>query len=214
MKTARTVLFQGDSITDCGRRNCGGEGFDCHGMGPGYPGMVAAQLACDRPELELDFVNLGISGNRVSNLYDRWQEDCINLHPDVLSILIGVNDIWHFFKRNELPDVPRFARVYRELLTWTRRELPHVKLVLMDPFLSPEVENRYPMVPDVAKERRIVAELAKDFDAIHVRLQEVFDAAAKRAPQAHWSADGVHPTPAGQQLIAEAWIAATSGLWE
>ena len=214
MSSTVTVLFQGDSITDCGRRNCGGEGFDCHGLGPGYPGMVAAQLACDRPELKLNFVNLGISGNRVSNLYDRWQKDCLDLRPDVLSILIGVNDIWHYFKRNELPDVPRFARVYRELLTWTRRDLPQVKLVLMDPFLSPEVENRYPMVPDVAEERAIVAELAADFDAVHIKLQEVFDAASKRAPQAHWSADGVHPTPAGQQLIAEAWIAATAGIWE
>ena len=209
-----TVLFQGDSITDCGRRNCGGEGFDCHGMGPGYPGMIAARLACDRPEVEWKFINLGVSGNRIVDLYARWKADCINLRPDVLSILVGVNDTWHEFNRRNGVEVPRFARIYRELLSWTRQELPDVRFVLLDPFLCSEVNDRRPMAADVAARREVVAELAKDFGAVHIKLQELFDTAAKRAPQAHWSADGVHPTPAGQQLIADAWIAATSGFWK
>ena len=90
-----TVLFQGDSVTDCGRNNCGGEGFDNMGLGPGYPGMIAARLACDRPDIEWNFINRGISGNRIVDLYARWKADCINLSPDILSILIGVNDTWH-----------------------------------------------------------------------------------------------------------------------
>ena len=84
------VLFQGDSITDCGRRNCGGEGFDAHGLGPGYPAMVAARLQCDRPELEWNFINLGISGNRIVDLYARWKADCLNLHPDVVTQLCSM----------------------------------------------------------------------------------------------------------------------------
>ena len=208
-----TVLFQGDSITDCGRSNCGGAGFDAHGMGPGYPGMIAARLLCDRPDVEWNFINLGISGNRIVDLYARWKMDCINLRPDVVSILVGVNDTWHEFNRQNGVEVPRYARIYRELLSWTRQELPQVKFVLLDPFLCPEVGDRYPMAADVAARRKVVAELAEQFDAVHLKTQELFDAAARRAPQSHWSADGVHPTPAGQQLIADAWIAATAGLW-
>ena len=205
-----TILFQGDSITDCGREKCGGAGFDCHGLGPGYPGMIAARLQCDRPETDWKFINLGISGNRIVDLYARWKIDCINLRPDLVSILVGVNDTWHEFHRANGVEVPRYARIYRELLQWTRQELPEVKFVLMDPFLLPEVEDRSAMVPDVAARREVVAELAAEFGAVHLELQKLFDTASERAPQAHWSADGVHPTPAGQQLIADAWIAAVS----
>ena len=212
--SAYTVLFQGDSITDCGRNNCGGAGFDAHGMGPGYPGLIAARLLCDRPEIEWNFINLGISGNRVVDLYARWKIDCINHRPDVVSILVGVNDTWHEFNRHNGVEVPRYARIYRELLTWTRQELPDVNFVLLDPFLCPEVGDRYPMAADVAARREVVEKLAAEFGAAHIRTQELFDAAAKRAPMAHWSADGVHPTPAGQQLIADAWIAATSDFWK
>ena len=212
--SAYTVLFQGDSITDCGRDKCGGAGFDCHGLGPGYPGMIAARLVCDRPEIGWNFINRGISGNRVVDLYARWKIDALNLRPDVVSILIGVNDTWHEFNRGNGVEVPRYAKIYREILEWTRRELPQVRFVLMDPFLCPEAGDRAAMVPDVAARREVVAQLAAEFGAVHLELQKLFDAAATRAPQTVWSADGVHPTPAGQQLIADAWIAATAGFWK
>ena len=124
-----TVLFQGASITDCGRATCGGAGFDNRGLGPGYPGMIAARLACDRPDVDWQFINRGISGNRIVDLYARWKADCINLAPDVLSILIGVNDTWHEVHYNNGVEVPRYARFYRELLTWTRDALPAVILL-------------------------------------------------------------------------------------
>ena len=205
-----TILFQGDSITDCGREKCGGAGFDCHGLGPGYPGMIAARLQCDRPEVDWTFINLGISGNRIVDLYARWKKDCLNLRPDAVSILIGVNDTWHEVVRQNGVEVPRYARIYRELLAWTKHELPEVKFVLLDPFLCPEAGECAAMIDEVAERRTVVAELAAEFGAVHVRTQELFDAAARRAPQSHWSADGVHPTPAGQQLIADAWIAAAA----
>lgn len=208
-----TVLFQGDSITDCGRATCGGAGFDNRGLGPGYPGMIAARLACDRPDVDWQFINRGISGNRIVDLYARWKADCINLAPDVLSILIGVNDTWHEVHYNNGVEVPRYARFYRELLTWTRDALPAVRFVLLDPFVCPHVSGRDAFVPELIDRRKVVAELAKEFNAVHIPLQDIFNEAFKRAPEAHWSADGVHPTPAGHQLITDAWLKATPQLF-
>ena len=208
-----TVLFQGDSVTDCGRNNCGSAGFNSLGLGPGYPGMVAARLTCDRPDIEWNFINRGISGNRIVDLYARWKADCINLAPDILSILIGVNDTWHHFGNNNGVEVPRYARFYRELLTWTREALPQIKFILMDPFVCPDVNDRNLFVPELIERRKVVAELAKEFNAVHIPLQDIFDQAFTRAPQAHWAADGVHPTPAGHQLITDAWIQAANKLF-
>ena len=208
-----SILFQGDSITDCGRSREYANLRPGAGLGSGYPTLIAARLFCDHPETEWNIMNRAISGNRVVDLYARWKIDALNLKPDVLSIMIGVNDTWHEKATQNGVEVPRYARIYRELLQWTRQELPEVKFVLMDPFLLPEVEDRSAMVPDVAARREVVAELAAEFGAVHLKLQELFDAASRRAPQAHWSADGVHPTPAGQQLIADAWIAAVSGVF-
>ena len=162
-----TVLFQGDSITDCGRATCGGAGFDNRGLGPGYPGMIAARLACDRPDVDWQFINRGISGNRI-----------------VLSILIGVNDTWHEVHYNNGVEVPRYARFYRELLTWTRDALPAVRFVLLDPFVCPHVSGRDAFVPELIERRKVVAELAKEFNAVHIPLQDIFNEAFKRAPEA------------------------------
>ena len=136
------------------------------------------------------------------------------MRPDVVSILIGVNDTWHEFSHGNGVEPQRYERIYREILDWTRRELPHVRFVLMDPFLCPEVGDCRAMVPEIAVRREIVSGLAADFGAVHIALQVLFDAASERAPQSKWSADGVHPTPSGQQLIADAWIAATADFWK
>lgn len=208
-----TVLFQGDSITDCGRATCGGAGFNNNGLGPGYPGMIAARLMCDRPDLEWEFINRGISGNRIVDLYARWKADCLNLKPDVLSLLIGVNDIWHHLSSNNGVGVSRYARFYRELLTWTREELPTVRFVLLDPFVCPNLPGRAEFVDDLVERRKVVSALANEFGAVHIPLQEIFNAAFQRAPEAYWAADGVHPTPAGHQLITDAWLEAAAPLF-
>ena len=200
-----TILFQGDSITDCGRATCGGAGY-VSTLGPGYPGMIASRILCDRPEIEWNFINRAISGNRVVDLYARWKIDAINLNPDWISILIGINDTWHEFGNQNGVEVPRYERIYRELLAWTRSVLPKVRFVLMDPFVCPSLPGRAEFVPEVQERREVVARLAKEFDAIHIPLQEVFNKAFERAPEAYWSADGVHPTPAGHQLITDAWL--------
>lgn len=201
-----TILFQGDSITDCGRGTPGSAGFNSNGLGPGYPLLVATRLLCDAPEKDWNFINRGISGNRVVDLYARWKIDALNLKPDVISILIGVNDTWHEFSRNNGVEIPRFERIYRELLQWSKEVLPNVKFVLMDPFVCPGLPDRAMFVPDVTARQEVVARLVDEFDCAHLRTQEVFNQAFTRAPEAFWSADGVHPTPAGHQLIADAWL--------
>ena len=210
--TKTTILFQGDSITDCGRAACGGAGFDSKGLGPGYPGMIAARLACDRPGVEWDFINRGISGNRVVDLYARWKIDALNLKPDFLSILIGVNDTWHEFGSPNGVEIPRYERFYRELIEWTQRELPSVKLVLLEPFVLCFGAVSDPWLPEIAERARIVRTLAEEYSALFVPLQDLFSEAAKKAPPSHWLVDGVHPTAAGHQLIADAWLRAVSPL--
>jgi len=196
----KTILFQGDSITDCGRVSGAGGGMGC-----GYPAMILARLMCDQPEAEWNIINRGTSGNRIVDLYARWRVDCLNLNPDVLSILVGVNDTWHEDNQNGV-EVPRYARFYRELLEWTLKARPGVRLVLMEPFICAQNEKLEIMLADVRQRAEVVKSLAKEFDAVFIPLQSVFEAASQRAPMAHWAADGVHPTPAGHQLIADAWL--------
>ena len=196
----KTILFQGDSITDCGRVSGAGGGMGC-----GYPAMILARLMCDVPETEWRFFNRGISGNRIVDLYARWRVDCLNLEPDILSVLVGVNDTWHEENKNGV-DVPRYERFYRELLEWTLATRPSVRLVLMEPFLCVHNEKLASMFEDVRQRAAVVKSLAKEFDAVFIPLQSIFDAASECVPIAYWAAEGVHPTPAGHQLIADAWL--------
>jgi lysophospholipase L1-like esterase len=205
------ILFQGDSITDCGRDKSkdGGSGVDGgQHLGCGYAMLAAARLLADRPTDGLVVRNLGISGNRVVDLAARAQEHVWNLRPDVLSILIGVNDTWHAFNRQAGVDLPRYERTYRQLLADTRERLPGVRLVLCEPFVLPCGVVGPGWREDVDKRRAVVALLACEFSAVLVEFQKDFDVACGCAPPAYWAADGVHPTPAGHQLMADAWLAA------
>ena len=210
--TKTTVLFQGDSITDCGRAACGGAGFDSKGLGPGYPGMIAARLACDRPGVEWDFINRGISGNRVVDLYARWKIDALNLKPDFLSILIGVNDTGHEKVLRNGVEVPRYEQFYRMLLDWTLKELPNVKLVLLEPFVFPFGAVTPDWVDEIAQRGDVVRRIADDYQAVFIPVQSILNDALQKAPREHWLADGIHPMPAGHQLIADAWLKATASI--
>ena len=205
MKT--TILFQGDSITDCGRAAGPAAGYSNGGMGPGYPALVMARTMRDYPAREWNFLNRGISGNRIVDLYARWRVDCLNLKPDVLSIMIGVNDVWHEENRNGV-DAPRFERFYRELLKWTKSELPEIRLVILEPFIVMSSDATSKMRPEVVKRAEVAKAVAQEFGAAFVPLQRLFDEASRLAPPAFWAADGVHPSPAGHQLIADAWLGA------
>jgi len=205
------ILFQGDSITDVGRAR--EENLPLgQGLGTGYPQLVTARLITDYPARPWIIENKGISGNRVVDLYARWKIDALNLHPQLISILIGINDTWHEFGRKNGVEVPRYEMVYRELLRWTKEVLPEVKLVLMEPFCFCFGAVGPDWVPEVKERGKIVRKLAEEFDALFLPCQSILDKALERAPQEFWLRDGVHPALAGHQLLADAWIEATKEL--
>ena len=203
------ILFQGDSITDCGRARLEitDPGYPRTGLGPGYPYLIATRLLCDRGR-DFQFYNFGISGNRIVDLYARWKADCINLRPDILSVLIGVNDTWHEKARRNGVEVPRYEQFYRMLMDWTLKELPDIGIVLLEPFVFPFGAVSEDWLDEIAQRGEVVRRIANDYHAVFVPLQSVLNNALNVAPQEHWLADGVHPMPAGHQLIADAWLKA------
>ena len=209
-----TILFQGDSITDCGRASCGGAGFSNDGLGPGYPGLIAARLLCNRPEVSWKFINRGISGSRTVDLYARWKIDGINLKPDIITILVGINDTWHRYCGDNGVELERAERIYREILSWTLEQLPGVHFILMEPFAlkTGTLSEEDIRLQEVAARGRFVKKLAGEFRTGFIPCQELFDHALRRAPMKHWLHDGVHPTPAGHQLLADAWLEAAKPL--
>ncbi|MCF8224350.1 MAG: SGNH/GDSL hydrolase family protein [Bacteroidales bacterium] len=202
-----TILFQGDSITDAGRNK--NQQFPNHGnsFGTGYAMLIAARLLGEMPAKGLTIYNRGISGNKVYQLADRWQEDCLDLEPDILSILIGVNDYWHRRNGNYDGTPGIYENDYRKLLERTRKALPEIRLVICEPFILPgtsAVDESWeePFRPY----QKIAQKLAKEFEAVWVPYQKAFSTAAKKAPATYWTGDGVHPSMAGAQLMANTWL--------
>ena len=197
------ILFQGDSITDCGRdRSLGGS------MGTGYAMMASSFLSALHPELSPVFFNRGLSGNRTGDLLARWQADCLDLKPDVLSILIGINDVWRRYDSNRPTSVETFADNYGRILEKTRAALPGVRLLLMEPFVLPVPEDRHAWREDLDPKIAVIRRLAREYEVTYVPLDGIFAAASTRKEPAFWAEDGVHPTPAGHALIAQSWLKA------
>jgi lysophospholipase L1-like esterase len=193
------ILFQGDSITDGNR---GRSADPNHILGHGYAFIIAAKFGGGFPELKLDFMNRGISGNTVLDLEKRWQKDTLDLKPDILSVLIGVND-----NGRNVP-LDQFEQVYDKLLTDTRAANPKIQFVLCEPFGLPvgkRKENCDAWMSGINARRDIVAKLAKKHHAPLVRFQRAFDDATRRAPAEHWIWDSVHPTYNGHQIMADEW---------
>lgn len=196
------LLFQGDSITDAGRA-C----YDNpHATGTGYPHLIEAQFTYDHTDVEV--LNCGISGNRVVDLLARWKKDCLNLKPDVLTILIGVNDVWHELNYQNGVGCELYEEIYRILLRETRSALPDTRIILMGAYVThgaaTDSDWEY-FYEEVEARREIVRRLAQEYGLEYIDLQKAFDDALQKAPAGHWTADGVHPTPAGHQLIAQTW---------
>ncbi len=202
-----TILFQGDSITDAGRdKRKEGNANDASALGRGYVYLIAAKLLADRAGDDLQIYNRGISGNKVFQLAERWDKDCLDLKPDVLSILIGVNDIWHTLNGNYDGTVEKYEADYRALLTRTRRELPDIKLIICEPFVLRCGAVNEHWFPEFDRYLAAARKMSREFSAIFVPFQSMFDKATKLAPPAHWAADGVHPTAAGASLMAQEWL--------
>jgi lysophospholipase L1-like esterase len=205
-KENSVILFQGDSITDCGRSR-EADAVNC-GLGGGYANMIAAELLAKEPEKQYKIYNRGISGNRIVDVYARWKIDGVNLKPDVLSMLIGINDIWHEFGSNNGVEADRFDQFYRMVLDWTLKELPDIKLVICEPFALPCGAISDEWTPILKERQAIVKKIADDYKATFVPFQAMFDEAMTKAAPEYWAADGVHPSIAGHNLMADAWVKA------
>jgi lysophospholipase L1-like esterase len=209
-KRGSRLLFQGDSITDMNRgRN---ENDRNHHLGHGYVYLIAARLNVEMAEAQLDFLNRGISGHTVADLRGRWQSDAIDLEPDLLSILVGANDA----ARGIQPEA--FESDYRYILDAGRERNSELRLVLLDPFVlrSGRLKDEDQWIARRAateKLRVVVARLAKDYKAVHIKTQHIFDVAATAVSPDQWIWDGVHPLPQGHELIARNWLQEVSARW-
>jgi lysophospholipase L1-like esterase len=195
------VLFQGDSITDGNR---GRSADPNHILGHGYVFLIAARHGAAYPEAAVEFINRGVSGNTVLDLEKRWQKDVMDLKPDLLSVLIGVND-----NGKNVP-FEQYEATYDRLLAEARAANPKLRIVLCEPFLKPTGN----LDPGIEKRREIVGTLAAKYGAALVRFQPVFDAAAKKAPAEYWVWDKVHPTYRGHQLMADEWERTVREFWK
>ncbi|GAA0546765.1 SGNH/GDSL hydrolase family protein [Chitinophaga japonensis] len=206
LKKDAVVLFQGDSITDAGRKRSEMEPNNTGALGHGYAFLAAASLLEQHAGKNLKIYNKGISGNKVYQLAERWDADCLDLKPDVLSILIGVNDFWHKLNGNYDGTIQKYRDDFKALLTRTKEKLPNVQLIIGEPFAVTgvkAVDDRW--YPDFNEYRQAAREIAASFNAVFIPYQSVFDKAQKTAPGAYWTGDGVHPSIAGAALMAEAW---------
>lgn len=206
------ILFQGDSITDMGRnRNAKGPN-DNGGLGASYPFIAATELLYRYPGKNLQIYNRGISGNVVPQLIERWDEDCLALKPNVLSILIGVNDYWHTLGGGYKGTIETYRDSYKKLLETTKQALPDVKLIIGEPYAIPGVKAvDKSWFPAFTEYQQTARELADSYDAVFIPYQHIYEEAQKLAPASYWTHDGVHPDAAGDALMAHAWLEAIKG---
>jgi lysophospholipase L1-like esterase len=178
-------------------------------LGHGYAFLVASKLWYQYTGKNLMFYNRGNSGDRVNDLLLRWQADAINLKPDIISILAGINDVLGtIYNRNPEP-IETFEANYKRLLDKTKAALPNSKIIICEPFILPVgmvAEKKSRFESEVEKRQVVIRRLAKNYNATLVELQKPFNDACKRAPAKYWIWDGIHPMPAGHELIARQWI--------
>ena len=203
------ILFQGDSITDAGRRRDLTDQPNLQeALGNGYAWVASSKILLEHPEAGLEIFNRGISGDKVTQLADRWDTDCLDLRPDFLSILIGVNDIWHSRNGNYNGTPESYERDYLALIERTKNALPEVKLVICEPFVLRCGAVNDNWFPEFDSYRAAAQKVADANEAAFVPFHTVFEEASKIAPPEHWANDGVHPSPFGTALMARTWLKA------
>ena len=202
------VLFQGDSITDAGRNRGAYYANHPSGMGQGYVRHIVTDLLGSQANLNLKFYNRGVSGDKVFQLLNRWEEDCLQIQPDVLSILIGVNDFWHTLTHNYKGTADVYRRDLESLLTTTKELFPDIKIIIGEPFVLHKGTaikadlwlGKFERYQDASRE------LANSIGAHFIPYQSIFNKALESAPTSYWCPDGVHPSMAGDYLMASAWM--------
>ena len=197
------ILFQGDSITDAGR-----DKRNYHHLGLGYPKFVA-QILCEKyPDVDFEFINFGISGNRTGQLFDRLSQDCIAFQPDIISILIGVNDVWHRYSLENVQTTDeQLALNYKCILERIKNETG-AKLIMLQPFT--EGEDQAHMRPDVERVKLIVNSLAEKYPDAYIKLDDLMHADENYGKEHYFTRDGVHPNPNGAAFIAKLYVDAIS----
>jgi len=199
----KRFLFQGDSITDASRVR----DWDLS-LGSSYATVVAAMLGSDNPG-KFDFLNKGISGNRIVDLYARIKCDIINLKPDYLSILIGINDVWHEVDHKNGVDAEKFEKIYDMLIDEILEALPDIKIFILEPFVTHGIkadENWDIFYSETLKRAKAAKRISEKYNLCFVPLQEKFNHAQTQAPCTYWTAEGVHPTAMGHGIIAKALL--------
>lgn len=204
IKPNSKILFIGDSITDVGRNR-----QEDNDLGQGYPMLLAAYLLNKYLAYDLKILNRGIGGDRLADLKNRWEEDCLELNPEIVSILIGINDIWHDIDAEEMLDkaaLEKFEADYR----WLLKMLAHrtdARVILMEPYVLPYPKDRVHWRKHLDPRIQIVRRLANEYHAALVPLDGVLNAQGiENGFQTYTGDDGVHPTLTGHAAIAEAWI--------
>lgn len=203
------LVFQGDSITDAGRQRADGEPNRPQALGCGYAMLAASQLLGEGSPQRWRCYNRAIGGDRVDDLAARWDVDCLSLEPDVLSILVGVNDFWHTVSGASDRSADEYERRYHALLDRTCEALPDVTLLLGEPFAVPggsAVDEEWHSHFD--RYQRAARRVADDYGATWIPYQSVFNASLDDAPASYWAPDGVHPTAAGHYRMAQTWMEA------
>lgn len=196
------LCFIGDSVTDCHR-----DYQDENNLGQGYVKKIQSYLATFCAGLNLRVMNKGISGNRVCDLQGRWDADCLSLRPDIVSVLIGINDTWRRFDSNDPTDMAQFEAGYRDILSQTAQT--GAQIVLLEPFVLPFPQDRLAWRADLDPKIQAVRRLAQEFGATYIPLDGVFASLITQQPPQTFALDGVHPTDAGHAVIAKEWLKAT-----
>lgn len=197
----KTFLFQGDSVTDAGRSY-----NDDTALGSGYPLLMSAELLHKYPG-QFSFLNRAVSGNRVVDVYARIKKDIINIQPDYISFLIGINDVWHELLEMNGVSAIKFEMLYSMLIEEVCEALPDVKIILLEPFVlngKATSQSWGYFKEEVALRSAAVQHLAEKYDLTYIPLQQKFSEAAEATGSSYWLIDGVHPTAAGHALIKEA----------
>ncbi len=201
------ILFQGDSITDAAR-----DKRNYHEMGRGYPLYASHRIAEAFPDVDFEFINFGISGNRTCQLFDRLYPDGIVFQPDIISILIGINDIWHRYDADKITTTDeQFALNYRCILERIKRDT-NAKILMLSPFLL-DAPDKAHFRPDLDRFMPVVRQLAEEYADAFVPLDDLFTEAMKTQPEPlYYSADGVHPNENGSRFIGKHYFDAVAPL--
>lgn len=202
IKENDTILFQGDSITDCSRNK-----LRRTDLGNGYVNLINHYLQTHHSNLNIHCINKGIYGNRTVDLKLRWRLDSLRIDKDVLSLLAGINDTWRKYDFNLVTSAEKFEENYRYLLDSSLERNPNLRIILLSPFLLPHTDKQLIWFEDLNPKIQVVENLAKEYNALYIPLQEIFNEALTPEKDVHyWTVDGVHPTPEGHMLIAKEWL--------